>query len=66
VLKEIVFKIKGFLKGRAFFLGFKEKDEMEKVMGIIQTVISLELLEKKMGGIDLDENLYTKYIKKEK
>ncbi|MFX0140575.1 MAG: hypothetical protein ACFFDN_43445 [Candidatus Hodarchaeota archaeon] len=64
VLKEINFKIKDFPEGRAFFLGFKEKDEMEKVMEIIQNVIPLEISEKKVD--DYDTKLYTKYIKKEK
>jgi len=64
VLKEVNFKIKGFPEGRAFFLEFKEIDELEKIMEIIQTVIPLEILENKRGGIDKDIDLYTKYTRK--
>ena len=64
VLKEINFKIRDYPQRRAFFLGFNVKDEMVKVMEIIQTAIPLEILEKK---VDKNMNeLYTKYIKKEK
>lgn len=63
VLKEINFKIKGYPEGRAFFLGFNEKDEMDKVMKLIQTALPLEILQKKVDK-NMDE-LYTKYIKKE-
>jgi len=64
VLKEINFKIKDFPEGRAFFLGFTDKDEMEKVMEIIQTVIPLEILETKVDYDDII--LYIKYLRNEK
>jgi len=37
---------------------------VEKVVEIIQTVIPLEIAEKKRGGLDKDIDLYTKYNRK--
>ncbi|MFX1429152.1 MAG: hypothetical protein ACFFCY_03180 [Promethearchaeota archaeon] len=63
VFKEVNFKIKNFPEGRAFFLDFKEKSEMKKVIEKIQTVILLKILEKKVVKEDV---LYAKYIREEK